>query len=78
MLVSAAPSSTHRRVLPSARHRPLYLFARCAHALPRMTNHQVPEVTPEAWGKARQQFGALHRPQSITVSCLGFPSVRAF
>jgi Transposase IS66 family. len=23
--------------------------------LPRMTNHQVPEVTPEAWGKARQQ-----------------------
>ncbi len=23
--------------------------------LPHMTNHQVPEVTPEAWGKARQQ-----------------------
>ena len=23
--------------------------------LPRMTNHQVPEVTPEAWGKSRQQ-----------------------
>ena len=24
--------------------------------LPHMTNHQVPEVTPEAWGKTRQQL----------------------
>ncbi len=23
--------------------------------LPHMTNHKVPEVTPKAWGKARQQ-----------------------
>jgi hypothetical protein len=24
--------------------------------LPRMTNHQIPEVTPEAWSKARRQL----------------------
>jgi len=29
--------------------------------LPHMTNHQVPELTPEVWAKAVRKFRAQHR-----------------
>jgi hypothetical protein len=36
--------------------------------LPQMTNHQIPEVTPAAWAKARQP---LPQPRIINVAAYG-------
>jgi len=50
----------HRhRKLPSARPGSLRLPERRPDASAQMTNHQVADVTPEAWGKAQRTPAAL-------------------